>query len=218
MREERRGCREEKGRIREKSKWYAGSATWAELGVGGSLVADEQKELLLLGENADWQQAAAYVSLTRLFMRLLIVNLVKTPDERELDTYSSISTGETVVKVFWKLGILVITSLLLLLILWINDLKKLSRSTVSKQCSHRSHFLLVNAVIFAWPTWTWVKSAWGNFSPSCKTPIVWLNFGMTGEGQIFKSQWNWNSSSYFLTYCDTHFFLSATDYQKRKKM
>lgn len=115
MREERRGCREEKGRMREKSKWYAGSATWAELGVGGSLVADEQKELLLLGETADWQQAAAYVSLTRLFMRLLIVNLVKTPDECELDTYSSVSIGKTVVKVFWKLGILVMTSLLLLL-------------------------------------------------------------------------------------------------------
>lgn len=105
MREERRGCREEKDRVREKSKWYAGSATWAELGVGGSLVADEQKELLLLGENADWQQAAAHVSLTRLFMRLLIVNLFETLDECELDTYSSIISEETVVKVFWKVVI-----------------------------------------------------------------------------------------------------------------
>jgi len=50
-----------------------------------------RRSVFCWGENADWQEAIAYVSLTRLFMRLLIVNLVKTPDEHELDTFSSIS-------------------------------------------------------------------------------------------------------------------------------
>lgn len=75
------------------------------------------------GKSADWQQATAYVSLTRLFMRLLIVNLVRLKMSvivQHLFHYYH----ETVVKEFPKLDILVTTSLLL--ILWVNDLNKLA--------------------------------------------------------------------------------------------